>query len=143
MKRLLRILAAALLVVASFAAVQAAVPYNSDIWGKNAPIVTVIDPVGDKVTVTNPGQEFNTSVIFIDAFGDTLRAYPTAPLANGKTAFDVPLRDGMGSVGVCTDYYLVPAKKIDANGIPVLGSQLNTDFALHNVIAYQIGRAHV
>ena len=111
----------------------AGVPYNSDVFGKNAPYISVIDPTGDKVTVTNPGQPVVGNLKFINVFGQTIKDEGNITLAKGDTVFDVVLPD-RGNIGVHSHYYDTPTKEQVALG--ELGSSNNDDLAMASVITY-------
>jgi hypothetical protein len=112
---------------------SAGVSYNSDVFGKGAPYISIIDPTGDKVTVTNPGQPVVGNLKFINVFGQTLKNEGIIELATGDTVFDVVLND-RGNVGIHTAYYVVPTKEQVALG--ELGLKNNDDLAMASVITY-------
>jgi hypothetical protein len=111
----------------------AAVQYNTDVFGKGAPYISTIDPYGDKVTVTNPGQPVVGNLKFINVFGQTLKNEGNITLATGDTTFDIVLAD-RGNIGLHTNYYLTPTKEQVATGM--LGIKNNDDLALYNIVAW-------
>lgn len=107
---------------------MAGVPYNSDVFAKGAPYLSMIDPMGDKVVVTNPGDPIIGNLKFIDIFGKTVKDEGNITLANGDTIFDVTLPD-RGNLGVHTAYYVLPAAG-------ELGSRNNDDLAAWGVVSW-------
>lgn len=116
-----------------FGVASAGVPYNSDKFGEGAPYLSVIDPTGDKVTVTNPGAPVVGNLKFIDVFGNTIKDEGNITLPNGDTTFNVSLPD-RGNIGIHTAYYNVPTKEQVATG--ELGIRNNDDLAAWSVVSY-------
>lgn len=116
-----------------FGLASAGVPYNNDVFGKGAPYLSMIDPVGDKVTVTNPGQPVVGNLKFINVFGQTIKDEGNITLPTGDTTFDVDLPD-RGNLGVHTAYYVLPTAEQVANG--ELGIKNNDDLAAWNVVSW-------
>lgn len=112
---------------------SAGVAYNSDVFGKGAPYLSVIDPTGDKVTVTNPSQLVIGNLKFIDVFGQTVKDEGNISLPTGDTVFDVNLPD-RGNLGVHTAYYVLPTAEQVANG--ELGIKNNDDLAAWGVVSW-------
>ena len=111
----------------------AGVPYNSDVFGKGAPYISVIDPTGDKVTVTNPGAPVVGNLKFINVFGQTIKDEGNITLPSGDTTFDVSLPD-RGNIGVHTAYYVLPTAEQVAAG--ELGIKNNDDLAAWGVVSW-------
>ncbi len=109
----------------------AGVPYNSDVFGKGAPYISVIDPTGDKITVTNPGDALTGRVIFVDAFGRHVKTVDSVTLNQGENVFDVNLPN-VGNIGIHTAYYVTPTAEQVALG--ELGLKNNDDLAMYNIV---------
>lgn len=107
---------------------MAGVPYNSDVFAKGAPYLSMIDPMGDKVVVTNPGEPVIGNLKFIDIFGRTVKNEGNITLANGDTVFNVVLPD-RGNLGIHTAYYELPKAG-------ELGSKNNDDLAAWGVVSW-------
>lgn len=112
---------------------MAAVPYNSDWQGKNAPFISGIDPTGGKVTVTNPGADLTGNLKFIDVFGRTIKNEGNVTLVTGENTFSVAIRDH-GNIGIHTDYYILPTEQEVMLG--ALGKHNNDDLAMASIVAY-------
>jgi len=109
---------------------SAGVPYSSDVFGKGAPYISVIDPTGDKVTVTNPGAPVVGNLKFINVFGRTVKDEGNISLATGDTTFDVELPD-RGNLGIHTAYYVLPTVESGE-----LGIKNNDDLAAWGVVSW-------
>jgi hypothetical protein len=112
---------------------MAGVPYNSDVFGKGAPYLSMIDPTGDKVVVTNPGEPVIGNLKFIDIFGRTVKDEGNIELATGDTVFDVVLPD-RGNLGIHTAYYITPTAEEVAAG--ALGGKNNDDLAAWGIVSW-------
>jgi hypothetical protein len=131
----MRNLAAVLVLLVCAVAVSVAVPYNSDSFGVNFPYISILDPINSTVEVTNPGAGFNTSVMFYDIFGKTIKGFNTQYLPSGKTRFIVPLSMHTGTIKMVVKYFDLPSPLM-TNGMPNIGAANNDDFASFNCIVY-------
>lgn len=109
------------------------VSYNSDVFGKGAPYISVIDPVEDKVTVTNPGQMVIGNIKFVDVFGQTIKDMGNINLSTGDTVFNVSIPD-RGNIGIHTAYYVIPTAEQVKLGS--LGLKNNDDLAMYNIVSW-------
>lgn len=114
---------------------MAGIDYSKDIYGNGAPIITMVDPMGDQASVTSP-TSYNGRVIFVDLFGRHVKEYDDVTIGAGETkTFDVPLADNIGHVGIYTDYYKMPVPAM-LGGAPNTGSSNNAMLAQWNMVAY-------
>lgn len=112
------------------------VSYNSDIFGNNAPYISMIDPRGDKVTVTNPGSPLVGQFKFVNVFGQTVKNEGNITLTTGDTTFNVSL-SRTGNIGIHTAYYVLPTKEQVALGM--LGIKNNDDLAMASIVTWLPG----
>ena len=118
---------------------SAGVDYSTDIYMKNAPLITMVDPVGDQAAVTAP-IGYTGRVIFVDIFGRHVKQYNNITMGIGETrTFDVPLVDNMGNIGVYTDYYNMPGVA-KLGGAPNIGSDNNAIVNQWYMVAYLGGK---
>lgn len=127
----------AIMCMAGIAGAIGSVPYSKDVYGTNAPFISMIDPIGDAVEVTTPGGLVDSRMIFVDVFGNHKIEYAGINMDKGEVrTFTVPLKDNKGHVGIYTDYYVAPEPTLDYYGIPNPGAINNPALSAWSNVAY-------